>query len=69
MENTSNLFKCKFKLSNGYCKNWLRFCVGANNCKQGNCSCCEYSSISPKIENSICVKCSQFNFKKENYIE
>ena len=69
MNNTPNLFNCRYKTSNGYCKKWIRSCVGSKNCLQGICPYCKHSSISPKIEDSVCVRCSNFEFKKENYIE
>lgn len=63
-----NKFKCKAKDSSGYCTMWLRKCVGNQNCNQGYCPYCINAAISPK-EESICNTCSQFEWKKENYIE
>lgn len=63
-----NLFKCKAKTETGYCNMWLRACVGGENCKQGNCAYCINAALSPKIE-SICNKCNQFEWKKQNYQE
>ena len=69
MSMLKNYFECNARNENGYCKLWLRQCVGGENCKQGYCAYCKYASISPKIEDSTCTKCNQFDFKKQNYIE
>ena len=65
----TNYFKCKARDQSGYCKMWLRECVGGENCNQGNCAYCIHAAISPKIKESICTKCTGFDFKKGNYTE
>lgn len=61
-------FKCKALMGN-YCYRWhMNGCKGSS-CKQWWCGFCIDASINPKIEDSICTKCSQFDFKKNNYIE
>lgn len=69
MDNIKNYFECNARSTTGYCKLWIRECVEGENCKQGYCAYCKNAAISPKCEDSICTKCSQFDFKKENYIE
>ena len=61
MPEKTNYFQCKFRSATGYCKMWMMQCVGGEYC--------EHAAISPKIEDSICIKCSGFDFKKENYVE
>ena len=69
MSEIKNYFKCRARTNDGYCQLWLRNCVGKENCKQSDCAYCIKASINPNIEDSICTICTQFNFKKENYIE
>lgn len=60
-----NNFKCRANKA-GYCNLWLRDCVGGENCKQGYCAYCIYSSPKTRTE---CEKCKQYDWKKENYVE
>ncbi len=60
-------FKCKAN-DNGYCKQWLRTCVGWKNCnlKRYGSPCAGCIASSP-LENEQCKECNHMSWKRENY--
>ena len=61
-------FKCKAE-SAGYCNQWLRACVGWENCNLKHhgapCPGCEDSS---PLDAEDCKRCKHQPWKQENYI-
>ena len=64
-----NKFECKAD-GCGYCKKWLRACVGWIHCDlSGYGAPCPGCINSSPLENPACDTCKFKNWKKENYIE
>lgn len=63
-----NKFKCRAE-GGGYCKKWLRECVGWENCGlEGYGAPCPFCENSSPVDNERCATCKHETWKKENYI-
>ena len=61
-------FKCKAD-DNGYCRQWLRSCVGWENCNlKGYGAPCPGCTASSPVEDEQCRDCDHMSWKRNNYI-
>lgn len=62
-----NNFQCRAEQGK-YCNQWLRACVGWNNCNlEGYGAPCPGCTYSSPLENQNCEGCHYKDWKKENY--
>ena len=68
VQTAENKFKCRAE-DGGYCKKWLRECVGWENCGlEGYGAPCPLCENSSPVDNERCATCKHETWKKENYI-